>query len=168
VECRTGTPSFTLGPREIGFGLGIHGEPGQDRKYDNGLVADLMVEQMLNSLVPHVATGSSGVIVLLNNLGSTTSMEMSIAGRALLADLCSIAFFRFSFSCFTIPSPAKRKIKVVQILSAMMMTSLEMAGISISMLPVDAHADLLSLCALIFTRLLSIKMNPLTLSLAKG
>lgn len=49
-----GVPSFTLGPREIGFGLGIHGEPGIDKKYPEGLQADEIVRNILSIVLKYV------------------------------------------------------------------------------------------------------------------
>jgi dihydroxyacetone kinase-like protein len=77
---QTGEPTFELGPDEIEIGMGLHGEPGVRRgKFEP---ADTIVEQMVAELLPDLPfrTGDE-VCLLVNDLGSTTFMELLIANR---------------------------------------------------------------------------------------
>jgi dihydroxyacetone kinase len=96
------------------LGLGIHGEPGvQQVAFDNARSAMQMVLQQLQ---PKLGQGST--VVMLNNLGSTTPLEMTILANELCqSSLCGNVEF--------IIGPA------------LMMTSLDMHGFSVSVLPVN-------------------------------
>ena len=92
------------------LGLGIHGEPGVEQVDFVG-AAEAM-EIVLDKLRPHATGGTS--VALVNNLGSTTPLEMSVLCHAL----------------------ADAKIATHVIGPAPMMTSLDMHGFSVSILPV--------------------------------
>ena len=92
------------------LGLGIHGEPGGEQVDFVG-AAEAM-EIVLDKLRPHATDGTS--VALVNNLGSTTPLEMSVLCHAL----------------------ADAKIATHVIGPAPMMTSLDMHGFSVSILPV--------------------------------
>jgi phosphoenolpyruvate---glycerone phosphotransferase subunit DhaK len=83
---QTGEPTFELGADEIEIGMGLHGEPGVKRQKmaPADEIADLMAEQILDDL-PFVA--GDDVCLLVNNLGSTTMMELLIATRRLFQRL---------------------------------------------------------------------------------
>ena len=73
-------PTFQLGEEEIEYGMGLHGEPGIQRTTMRP--ADELVQVMYDHLtkdMPLVA--GDEVNVLVNGLGSTTIMEMSIVYR---------------------------------------------------------------------------------------
>ena len=91
------------------LGLGIHGEPGVEQVDFSG-AADAM-DVVLSKLRPHV---SGECVALVNNLGSTTPLEMSVL-------------------CHTL---AQSGIASHVIGPAPMMTSLDMHGFSVSILPV--------------------------------
>ena len=92
------------------LGLGIHGEPGVEQvAYETAHTA---MEMVLDKLRPHVAEGPC--VALLNNLGSTTPLEMSILAKTL--NDTGMASHLIG------PAP--------------MMTSLNMHGFSVSLLPV--------------------------------
>lgn len=98
------------------LGLGIHGEAGvQQVAFENAASA---MDQVLEKLAPHI--GDSHHVAILNNLGGTTPLEMSILAHALTK------------------SPKAANIKHV-IGPASMMTSLDMHGFSVSVLPVTAQ-----------------------------
>ncbi len=93
------------------LGLGIHGEPGvQQVDFSNASEAMGIV---LDKLRPHVT--STPCVALVNNLGSTTPLEMSVLSHGL----------------------AEAGIATHVIGPAPMMTSLDMHGFSVSVLPVD-------------------------------
>lgn len=93
------------------LGLGIHGEPGVEQ-VDFTSASDAMAT-VLDKLQAH--KGSGFCVALLNNLGSTTPVEMAILSHAL----------------------AQAGIASHVIGPAPMMTSLDMHGFSVSLLPVN-------------------------------
>ncbi len=93
------------------LGLGIHGEPGVEQVDFMG--ASGAMQLVLDKLRPHVADGPC--VALVNNLGSTTPLEMSVLCHALAES--GIASYIIG------PAP--------------MMTSLDMHGFSVSILPVS-------------------------------
>jgi len=117
VSPATGKASFTLGD-EVELGLGIHGEPGVKRVPLAS--SDELVTQLLNGITPVLGIRAGDrVAVLLNNLGSTTSMELAIAGKKMMAVL------------------EGRGVQVDRVFSGTFVSSLDMAGISISLMRVD-------------------------------
>jgi dihydroxyacetone kinase len=113
-----GAPGFTLGDDEIEWGLGIHGEPGVERTALRS--ADEVVERLLTHIVEDRGiTGGDRVALLVNNLGGTPPMEMAIVGRAAIAHLRAAG------------------VVVERAWSGTFMTALEMAGCSLTLLPVD-------------------------------
>jgi dihydroxyacetone kinase len=95
------------------LGLGIHGEAGIEQVNFTG--ARSAMQMVAEKLLPH--TGSADHVALLNNLGSTTPLEMSILAEELAR------------------SPLGGKVKWM-IGPAPLMTSLDMHGFSVSLLPV--------------------------------
>jgi len=76
----TGEPTFELGDDEIEIGMGLHGEPGVSRGKLGP--ADPLVEDMLDRIVGDLPFGSGDeVCLLVNDLGSTTWMELLIVAR---------------------------------------------------------------------------------------
>ena len=79
-------PTFELGENEIEFGMGLHGEPGVERtsmKSADGL-ADRIYDTVTEDMP--LASGSE-VCVLVNGLGSTSLLELSIICRRILKRL---------------------------------------------------------------------------------
>ena len=72
--------NFELGPEEMEFGLGIHGEPGIERgplqSADD--VADVLLDRILAEMQP---SAGDQVAVLVNSLGSTSLMELYVLNR---------------------------------------------------------------------------------------
>ncbi len=98
------------------LGLGIHGEAGvQQVSFKDAATA---MDQVLEKLESHI--GSGAYVAILNNLGATTPLEMSILAHALAT------------------SPRAANIKHI-IGPAPLMTSLDMHGFSVSVLPVTAE-----------------------------
>jgi dihydroxyacetone kinase len=72
--------TFELGPNEIEFGMGLHGEPGVMRTVMQP--ADDIADTLFNSIIQDMPLApSSEVCVLVNGLGSTSILEMSIIYR---------------------------------------------------------------------------------------
>ena len=114
-----GKPGFVLGPNEIEVGLGIHGEPGVVR--DRLRTADELAEHILVDYILKDRPIESGgeVALLINGLGATPLMELFIVNRKVHEIL------------------GKKGVKVYSTNVGNFMTSLEMAGFSISVLQLD-------------------------------
>jgi triose/dihydroxyacetone kinase / FAD-AMP lyase (cyclizing) len=114
----TGKPSFLLCDDEMELGLGIHGEPGVRRM--PLLPADPLTDALIeNILAARPFRSSDRLVVLINNLGATTAMELAILARRAFANLESRGF------------------QIERMYSGTFLSSLDMAGISLSILPVD-------------------------------
>ena len=108
-----GKPSFELNENEMELGLGIHGEPGVARMPLQS--ADALTEALLTAILQHKKFPAS-VAFMINNLGATTAMELAIVARHAVSFLASRGF------------------TVQRIYSGTFLSSLDMAGISISVL----------------------------------
>jgi dihydroxyacetone kinase len=110
-----GRPSFELGEGEMELGLGIHGEPGVKRMQLQP--ANELTETLLQQILQHGKFDSQKrVAVMINNLGATTGMELAIVGQHALGFLEGEGFM------------------VERIYAGTFLSSLDMAGISISVL----------------------------------
>jgi dihydroxyacetone kinase len=113
-----GKPGFDLGEREMELGLGIHGEPGVRRTHLR--TADELTEMLLTEILKHGRfRDEKRVAVMVNNLGSTTEMELAIVARRAVPFLEGAGF------------------TVERIYAGTFLSSLDMAGISISVLGVN-------------------------------
>jgi triose/dihydroxyacetone kinase / FAD-AMP lyase (cyclizing) len=108
-----GKPSFELGDQEMELGLGIHGEPGVKRMPMQP--ADQLTELLLNTILQH-GKFPRQVAVMVNNLGATTTMELAIVAR------------------HAVPFLEDKGFAVERIFAGTFLSSLDMAGISISVL----------------------------------
>lgn len=133
------------------LGLGIHGEPGQqalkvlptatqlaqalvracvDRLYDLGVAAGVPQPQC-----PSTQGGASTeascaplpLAVLVNNLGGLSNLEQAIFTSVVVKTIEAM--------------PCVPRLRVERLYSAPLMTSLDMKGVSMSLLPVAAHQD---------------------------
>jgi triose/dihydroxyacetone kinase / FAD-AMP lyase (cyclizing) len=113
-----GKPNFILGDKEIELGLGIHGEPGVKRMPldRSDALVDLLVESICALEQPKPGDRA---VLLINNLGSTTGMELAIVARRALHVLQG------------------RGVVIERSYAGTFMSSLETAGISLSLMPVD-------------------------------
>ena len=110
-----GKPSFELGEHEMELGLGIHGEPGVKRTELQP--ADQLTETLLTEILQQGSFGDEKrVAVMVNNLGATTEMELAIVARHAVSFLVGKGF------------------TVERIYAGTFLSSLDMAGISISVL----------------------------------
>mmetsp|Transcript_39285 Transcript_39285/g.63795 ORF Transcript_39285/g.63795 Transcript_39285/m.63795 type:complete len:581 (+) Transcript_39285:201-1943(+) len=110
------------------LGLGIHGEPGMatmDVMEANPLVSKL-AEVILSNFIEICDKPPQRVAVLINDLGATTAME--------LYGLCNMAL--------TILSAAPFSLKVERMYAGPFVTSLNMHGISMSLLALDSSPEL--------------------------
>ena len=113
-----GKPNFELKENEMEIGIGIHGEPGthKDKIKTANEIVDILTEKILNDIT--INSGDE-VAVMVNGLGATPNMELYIANNH-LNDILD-----------------KKGIKIYKTLVGNYMTSIEMAGISISILKLD-------------------------------
>jgi dihydroxyacetone kinase-like protein len=113
-----GTPSFDLGEGEVEFGIGIHGEPGRERIPLEP--ADALVARMVEAVVSDLPFASGDrVLLFTNSMGGTPLVELYLAhgiAERLLAD---------------------RGIVVERRLVGPYITSLEMQGMSLTVLKLD-------------------------------
>jgi dihydroxyacetone kinase len=115
-----GRPGFSLGDDEIELGLGIHGEPGVRRGPLEP--ADALVDRLLGTILADLApTTGDRVVLLVNNLGATPLMELAIVARRAVAIL------------------QERRLVLERVYLGTFLSALEMAGVSLSVLPVDAE-----------------------------
>lgn len=113
-----GKPSFTLAENEIEIGMGIHGEPGTHREAIRS--ADEITAHLVDKILADMPLESGQqVAVMVNGLGGTPLMELYIVNRK-VAELLS-----------------GKGIKTVKTYVGNYMTSLEMAGFSVSVLKLD-------------------------------
>jgi dihydroxyacetone kinase-like protein len=113
-----GKPTFTLGEDEMEMGIGIHGEPGRERmklKPVDEIVAMLM-EPVISDLP---FRSGDEVLLFVNGLGGTPLIELYIAYRK-AAQIAAAA-----------------GLKVTRNLVGPYITSLEMAGMSVTLLKLD-------------------------------
>ena len=113
-----GTPTFALTADEMEMGVGIHGEPGRARVKLAG--ADAIADQILTAILNDRGTPNSGdVLLLVNGFGGTPALELYLmynAARRIVE---------------------KRGLSVTRSLVGSYVTSLEMAGCSITLTQLD-------------------------------
>ena len=113
-----GKPSFELGEDEMELGLGIHGETGVTRTKLEP--ADQLSETLLAQILKAGSFGAEKrIAVLINNLGATTEMELAIVARHATGFL------------------EKNGFTIERLYAGTFLSSLDMAGISISVLGVN-------------------------------
>lgn len=111
-------PIFTLSDDEMEYGLGIHGEPGVRRVKLQS--ADEIAEELVDKLLADSGIQTGDVVcTLVNSLGATTLLELYIINRR-LAQLLQ-----------------ERGIHVHDMDVGTYVTSLEMAGASITLMKLD-------------------------------
>ncbi|WP_306222879.1 dihydroxyacetone kinase subunit DhaK [Bosea beijingensis] len=115
-------PSFSLGEDEMEMGMGIHGEPGIWRAPLKAV--DHIVDEMIERLIADGA-GGERVSVLVNGLGATPLEEQFIVYRRVARNL------------------AEAGMTIVAPLVGNFTTSMEMAGLSISILTLDRGREAL-------------------------
>ena len=118
VVPHAGEPTFELGEGEVEIGIGIHGEPGRTRSElqpVDELVA-MLVEPILRDLP---FESGERVIAFVNGMGGTPLIELYIVYRRLVALLDGAG------------------IQIARNLVGPFITSLEMAGCSITLLRAD-------------------------------
>jgi phosphoenolpyruvate---glycerone phosphotransferase subunit DhaK len=121
-----GTPTFSLGDDEMEMGVGIHGEPGRRRV--TLASADALVEEIVDAILTDFDHPRSGeALLFVNGFGGTPAIELYLMYNAARKTM------------------EKRGVKVQRSLVGSYVTSLEMAGCSITVTLLDqkltAHWD---------------------------
>ncbi|KUL28604.1 dihydroxyacetone kinase subunit DhaK [Actinoplanes awajinensis] len=119
-----GSPLFELGADEIEFGVGIHGEPGRERRRLTD--ADAIVDALLDAVVPDLPYKSGDrVALMINGLGGTPVSELYLLYRHAHQRL------------------AERGIRVGRSYVNEYCTSLDMAGASLTLVRLDDEIETL-------------------------
>jgi dihydroxyacetone kinase-like protein len=112
------TPTFEIGPDEMEFGVGIHGEPG--RRREKVRPAAEIVAEMAEAILGDLnAPSGSNVLAFVNGLGGTPTIELYVIYNELAKQL------------------KERGLTATRSLVGDYITSLEMAGASITLLKLD-------------------------------
>ncbi|MFE5593935.1 dihydroxyacetone kinase subunit DhaK [Streptomyces sp. NPDC056549] len=111
-----GSPTFDLPEGELELGIGIHGEPGRERRamMTSREIADFAVDAVVEDLRP-----SGPVIALVNGMGATPLLEL------------------YGFNAEVQRVLAERQVPVARTLVGNYVTSLDMAGCSVTLCEVD-------------------------------
>lgn len=113
-----GSPTFELSEDEMEYGVGIHGEPGIRR--EKVLPADELAHRMVDDLLKHMdAHEGDEYAVLVNGFGGSPLQELYLLNNAVMREL------------------SKRGKKVVKVLVGNYMTSIDMAGASLTLMQLD-------------------------------
>lgn len=113
-----GKPSFELGENEVEIGMGIHGEPGTHREEIRTVkeTTDTLLEKIF---AEGIYQEGDEVAVMVNGLGGTPLQELYLANLRVSEVL------------------AEKNIKVAKTLVGNFMTSIDMAGYSVTLLKLD-------------------------------
>ena len=111
-----GKPTFDIGPTEMEMGVGIHGEPGRRRVTLR--TANEIAEEMVAAIAGDLNV-KGNALLFVNGFGGTPSMELYLMYNAAVSQL------------------AKHGIMPVRSLVGSYVTSLDMAGCSITVTMLD-------------------------------
>ncbi|MFI1618880.1 dihydroxyacetone kinase subunit DhaK [Streptomyces lydicus] len=113
-----GSPTFDLPAGELELGVGIHGEPGRERRamMTSHEIADVAVDAVLEDLDPRLP-----VLVLVNGMGATPLLEL------------------YGFNAEVRRVLDERGVAVARTLVGNYVTSLDMAGVSVTLCQVDGE-----------------------------
>jgi dihydroxyacetone kinase-like protein len=114
-----GKPTFTLADDEMEMGVGIHGEPGRRRVALQP--ARAIAEEMVAAMLGDVAEAPGDVLLLVNGFGGTPLMELYVMYENARAAL------------------EAKGATIVRSLVGNYVTSLEMAGCSLTITRMDAE-----------------------------
>ncbi|MFD3696347.1 dihydroxyacetone kinase subunit DhaK [Streptomyces sp. NPDC058646] len=115
-----GSPTFDLPDGELELGIGIHGEPGRERRamMPAAEIADMAVGAVLEDLA-QVAPADGPVLALVNGMGATPLLEL------------------YGFHAEVARVLAERGVPVARALVGNYVTSLDMAGCSVTLCRAD-------------------------------
>ncbi|MFJ6755190.1 dihydroxyacetone kinase subunit DhaK [Streptomyces sp. NPDC091273] len=115
-----GSPTFDLPDGQLELGIGIHGEPGRERRamMPAGEIADIAVGAVLEELA-QVGPADGPVLALVNGMGATPLLEL------------------YGFHAEVARVLAARGVRVARALVGNYVTSLDMAGCSVTLCRAD-------------------------------
>lgn len=120
-----GHTTFEIGDDEMEFGVGIHGEPGRYREkidYSTGTFADDLARRILTDLEEDLGLkAGEDVVLLINGFGGTPLQELYLLNNSVTKAITADG------------------INVHRTIVGNFMTSIDMAGASISVLRVDSE-----------------------------
>jgi dihydroxyacetone kinase-like protein len=111
-----GSPTFDLPTGQLELGIGIHGEPGRERRamMTSREIADFAVDAILQDMPP-----KNPVLLLVNGMGATPLLEL------------------YGFNAEVHRVLAERNVAVARTLVGNYVTSLDMAGASVTLCQID-------------------------------
>lgn len=112
-----GKPGFELSEDEMEIGIGIHGEPGTHR--EKLLKANEIAKQLLDKILADIDYSGKEVAVIVNGMGATPLMELYIVNN------------------FVQDYLKEKNVRVYDTMVGNYMTSIEMAGFSLTLLRLD-------------------------------
>ena len=112
-----GNPGFELPEDEMEIGIGIHGEPGTHR--EKRQKANDIAKQLLDKILADIDYSGKEVAVIVNGMGATPLMELYIVNN------------------FVQDYLKEKNVKVYDTMVGNYMTSIEMAGFSLTLLRLD-------------------------------
>jgi len=113
-----GTPTFKLGEDEIEYGVGIHGEPGIRR--EKMVAADELAAHTVSDLIRDMKLqGGEEIALLVNGFGATPLQELYLFNHAVTREL------------------TEKNVKINRTFVGNYMTSIDMAGISVTFMKLD-------------------------------
>ncbi|MGZ9929240.1 dihydroxyacetone kinase subunit DhaK [Streptomyces sp. NC-S4] len=115
-----GSPTFELPDGELELGIGIHGEPGRERRpmMSAGEIAEVAVGAVLEELA-QIGPADGPVLALVNGMGATPLLEL------------------YGFHAEVARVLAERGVPVARALVGNYVTSLDMAGCSVTLCRAD-------------------------------
>ena len=113
----SGKPSFELGEDEIEIGLGIHGEPGIE--ITKMMSSKKIADNLFNDLISYFNIDDKEYSIMINSLGATPLMELNILAN----DIDKLV--------------TKNNLTVYKYYLDSYMTSMEMKGVSLSLLELN-------------------------------
>jgi dihydroxyacetone kinase len=114
-----GTPTFAIGDGEMEYGVGIHGEPGIERRPVE--TADALAKKMTDALLKDMAiTSACEIAVMVNGFGATPLQELYL-------------FFN------SVTKALPDYVKIYKAYVGGYMTSIDMAGASLTFFKLDGE-----------------------------
>ena len=115
-----GKPTFDIGDDEMEMGVGIHGEPG--RKRIKAKSADALAEEMMTAILGDLRESRGDVLLFVNGFGATPLMELYLVYNSARKRL------------------EQHGLKAARSLVGNYVTSLDMAGCSLTVTMLDSEA----------------------------
>lgn len=112
-----GSPTFDLPPDQLELGIGIHGEPGRERR--TMMTAREIAEAALDAVLADLPDAGGPVLALVNGMGGTPLLELYV----LYAEVARVL--------------AARGVAVARSLVGNYVTSLDMAGCMVTLCRAD-------------------------------